>query len=498
MSRFDRNFKNGVWQNTIKKHSIRTDHYFKPTNHDEIAEIILRAERENKTVRAVGSGHSFSNVAIIREHNFLILPEKLNKVRKVAQLTLKEKYQEAPFVWVQSGTTIKSLNNELTNLGYSITNMGGIDHQTISGAISTGTHGTGINVPAIHGMVRAIQIVTHGGQKLQVERTKGISKKSLIYNGDFKIIRDDDTFHAMMVSLGAFGIIYAYILRVEHEYWLKEKNYILPWAEVKPILASRELLNKFRGVKIIINPYILPKGKFPKDHTCLISTYEIEYSKPLVKKFGDQFRNLVGTILGNLRIVGAIGYTSIKKWSLKHPDRMPRLIETALKNLQDKGYRNTAHKVLFQGGEYIKERAYDCEVAFDYKDDNYITVIDELIKNAAILKENNLYHNSPIGIRYVKRSKASIAPEFGREVVYVDTPMVLDSNGEVEIIESCLKLMLEHGGIPHWGKFNKLLIGDDFDTDQIHPGLKKWRSLMRIYNPKGTFTSLFMEEMKIT
>ncbi|GAB3663238.1 D-arabinono-1,4-lactone oxidase [Echinicola sediminis] len=497
MFKFDRNFRNGIWQNTIKKHQMKTQHSFTPKDHHEIVEIILRAERENKTVRAVGSGHSFSNVSIISDENFLILPQKLNRIRKVVPEILKEKYQEAPLVWVEAGTTIKKLNKTLTEMGYSITNMGGIDHQTISGAISTGTHGTGVHLPAIHGMIRAIQIITHGGQKLQVEPSKGISKKHLSMNGDFKILRDTKTFDAMSVSLGAFGIIYAYILRVEHEYWLLEKNELLPWSEAKSKLAQKDFLNHFRAVKFVVNPYKIPKGKFSGDHTCLISTYEIAYSKPLSKQLGYKFRNLIGHLLGNLKILGVIGYSSIKKWSFRHPHRMARLIETALINQKDMGYLNTAYKVLYQGAEYIKERAYDCEVAFDMKEKNYIEMVDELIENAQKLSENGLYHNSPIGVRYVRRSNALLSVEYKRDVAYVDTPMVLASKGELEIIEACLRLMLDKGGIPHWGKYNYFLREEKYDLHKIYPGLKKWRKLMKKYNPNGTFTSVFMKEMKI-
>ena len=497
MFKFDRNFKNGIWQNTIKKHQIKTENYFTPKSHQEITKIIIKAEKSHKTVRAVGSGHSFSNVSIIDDQNFLILPHKLNKIRKVVPWILKEKYQESPLVWVEAGTTIEKLNKTLTKMGYSITNMGGIDHQTISGAISTGTHGTGIHLPAIHGMIKAIQIITHNGQKLQVEPSKGISKKHLPMNGDFKIVRDTSTFNAMMVSLGAFGIIYAYILRVEHEYWLREKNILLPWSEAKSLLREKDYLNRFRAVKFTVNPYKIPKGRFHNDHTCLLSTYEIAFSKPLTRRINDKFRNLIGHLLGNIKIFGLVGYSSIKKWSFKHPERMARIIETALVNQKDKGYLSTAYKVLYQGAEYIKERAYDCEVAFDFKKIDYIEIVDALIENAEKLRQVGLYHNSPIGVRYVRRSKALLSVEYKRDVAYVDTPMVLSSKGELEVIESCLRLMLDKGGIPHWGKYNYFLREEKYELEKIYPGLKKWKKLMRNYNPNGTFTSKFMREMMI-
>ena len=46
-------------------------------------------------------------------------------------------------VKVGAGTVLADLNEELDRLGLAMENLGDIDVQTIAGAISTGTHGTG-------------------------------------------------------------------------------------------------------------------------------------------------------------------------------------------------------------------------------------------------------------------------------------------------------------------------------------------------------------------
>ncbi|WP_103071394.1 FAD-binding protein [Aquimarina sediminis] len=487
-------FIRGEWYNTIKNYKTRPERYLFPKDHEDIARFIVEAEKNKKTIRAVGSGHSFSNVAIVEDGNYVINTKKLDRVSPVVKCILKEEYQNDPMVWVQAGVSIKKLNEQLDTLGFSIMNMGGIDHQTISGAISTGTHGTGLNVPSVHGMVKAIQLVTLRGEKIQIETCEGISKDDLYINGDFTIIKDDDLFNAALVSLGAMGIIYAYILRAEHEYWLKEVNTIVPWSELESQLKEGTILKQYRGVKIIINPYADLNKDHLQDHTAVISTHSILY-KPHKIKFTDQFRNLISSIFSNWKLIRALGFITLQYCSKKYPEKMPNIIEVALKNQKDRGYINTAHKVLYQGGDYLKERAYDCEVAFDMKDNTYIDVIDALIKNAKTLKEKGHYHTAPFAIRFVKKSNALISAEYNRDVCYIDTAMILGSKSEKEVIYSSLQLMLEMGGTPHWGKINDVLRQDKYDLEKIYPGLKKWKDIVKDYNPNGTFTSTLMKDV---
>lgn len=510
----NKTIKNGLWRNTIGHYSVKPNFIIKAKDHDQISKAIKEAEGKGKKVRPVGSGHAFSNVAVTNNGNYLINMHYLDAVRPVVKWVLKEELQDDPLVWVQAGVTIRNLNKALHTLGFSITNMGGVDHQTISGAISTGTHGTGIEVPAIHGMVRAIQLITHKGEKLQLEREDGITKNDLTYNGDFKIVRDDDFFNAAVVSLGAMGVIYAYVLRAEYEYWLKEVNIMMTWGEAKEWIKDRNLLKKFRGVKVLINPYNFTEGK--DGNSCIVSTHEILY-KPQKVRFSDTARNLISQIVSNWFILKQLGFLTIKRYTEKCPERMPKIIETALKNLKDKGYVNTGHKVLHQGGEYAKERAYDCELSFDAEDDDtYIKVVDAIIANAEKLKNESgasgetigHYHTSPISFRYVQHSDAFLAPEYQRDVCAISIPTILNKYNDTpqkmdRFIKEGLQLMLNHGGAPHWGKINWLLQDDPTLVKKVYPGLKDWQKAIKkfysTYNKdkKNTFHTAMTEELKL-
>ena len=161
-----------TWKTVLKLHTAFPINYYQPETLDQIVNIITDAESKNLRVRAVGSGHSWSDIAITDD--VLIHPKKLTGIDRPNNLksTVTNTNQ---LVEVRAGTTLKRLNKGLTKMDLDIKNSGGVDHQTISGAIATGTHGSGIRLPALSGMVKSILMVSAGGKIYRVERTNGIS-----------------------------------------------------------------------------------------------------------------------------------------------------------------------------------------------------------------------------------------------------------------------------------------------------------------------------------
>ncbi len=488
-----KSLKNRVWRNTIGKHKTKPKQYFIPSTSKEVGEIIRKAENDNKRVRAIGSGHSFSNVAIVPDGNYLIDLRKFNGVSKI----YKPDIDKEVLVKTGAGTSICKFNRALDNLGLSIVNMGGIDHQTISGAIATGTHGTGIDIPGLHGMVKAIHLITAAGDSLWLVPENCVFQDSLDTFEGAKIHRNNDDFNACLVSLGAMGIITEYLLKVRREYWMEEKKEVERWSMVKSDLKAGKRLKDQRGFMVQINPYSGFNKEDKKDHSCLVVTHT-EIDVPQKISLASRMRNLLGTFAANVPVIRWIVYQVLLQRIKYNLIKIPKSLETSIKSQKDKSFINTARKVLYQGAEYVKERAYDCEVAFDLKDNTYIEVVDKLIEliNTEI-SEKGLVITSPIGLRFVKASNAFLAPDYQKDICYVDTPMLLKAKGEVEVLNACLKLMVDNGGMPHWGKYNAYLQNKKEDLDQIYKGLSKWRAVVKKYNPKDTFTSSFMDDLDL-
>ena len=112
------------------------------------------------TVKAVGTGHSFTPAAAT--DGLLIRPDRLTGIRTVDR--------EAGTVTVAAGTPLKRLNEPLAAHGLSLANMGDIMEQTVSGATSTGTHGTGRDSASIAAQITALELVTADGSVLTCSR----------------------------------------------------------------------------------------------------------------------------------------------------------------------------------------------------------------------------------------------------------------------------------------------------------------------------------------
>ncbi|NNG38889.1 FAD-binding protein [Flexivirga sp. ID2601S] len=114
--------------------------------------------REGRRVKAVGAGHSFT--AIAEPTDVLVRMDRLSGVRSVDRATGR--------VWVHAGTPLHVLGPELQRRGLAMTNLGDIDRQTIAGAVSTGTHGTGAGFTGLAGQLTGVELVTADGELLRV------------------------------------------------------------------------------------------------------------------------------------------------------------------------------------------------------------------------------------------------------------------------------------------------------------------------------------------
>ena len=104
------------WRNHTGNQGIDPLRILGPRTVEELVEIVRDAERDGCTVRAVGSGHSWSDVALTR--GFVILPTGLAAPLELDENLLKaERPKTERLVRVQAGMRIRELNAHLDSLG---------------------------------------------------------------------------------------------------------------------------------------------------------------------------------------------------------------------------------------------------------------------------------------------------------------------------------------------------------------------------------------------
>ncbi len=179
----------GVWRNWSGTVDVRAARYWRPRDTGDVVRAVRWAGRRGLRVRAVGGGHSFTDCAAT--DGVLLNLDALDAVE-----TVEPQADGTALVTVGAGIRLRALNRALAQRGLAMANLGDIDHQSIAGAISTGTHGTGLRVGGLATQVAGVRLVTADGEVREVDDA-----------------RDPELFEAARLGLGAHGVLVAVTLR---------------------------------------------------------------------------------------------------------------------------------------------------------------------------------------------------------------------------------------------------------------------------------------------
>ena len=115
------------WRNWGGNQECAAEAVDHPVDEAELVASVKAAAAAGQTVKAVGSGHSFTDIACTYGRRLEL--DGYNQILSVDRDRLQ--------VTVQAGVTIQQLNRRLAELGWALPNLGDIEYQTISGAVST-------------------------------------------------------------------------------------------------------------------------------------------------------------------------------------------------------------------------------------------------------------------------------------------------------------------------------------------------------------------------
>ncbi len=176
----------------------------RPRSIEELSPALAGARSGGLRVRAVGAGHSFSDIAC--SEDVLVSLERMADVLDVDRAS--------GLVRVQAGITINELSERLDEHGLAMENLGDIDVQSIAGAISTATHGTGARLRNISSQVAGLKLVLADGSTLECDAE-----------------REPEVFRAARVGLGALGVVAEVTLRCVPAFTLRGIDEPAPLAQ---------------------------------------------------------------------------------------------------------------------------------------------------------------------------------------------------------------------------------------------------------------------------
>jgi FAD binding domain-containing protein/D-arabinono-1,4-lactone oxidase len=473
--------KRKVWSNYVGTQTAQPLALCTPESPGAVAALVKETADRRLSIKAVGSGHSWSDVALT--DGVMVLPDRLRAVLPLEREVLKPSAPEMLFR-VQSGITIHELNDTLAEKGLGLLNMGGYDGQTIAGAISTGTHGSGIEFGPLCDFVESLEIVPADGRHYRIEPSGGITDPAAFArkHPETTLLQNDRYFYSAVVSLGCLGVITSFILRVREKYFLTERRFTKPWPEVREDLVAGDVFRRNRHYEVLLNPYPVDGANL-----CLITTRNPAAQPMELSPFKE--RNFL-VALASLLPPGILDCT---------PEQAPKLLNSALNLLveSERGFTRVSYEVLNIGAPN-NIQAISAELAFPMKDGQYLKAIDRFLDLARLQRSAaGRCHSSPVSLRFVRGTKAYLAPENGGDTCMMEIIFGRETLGVKEMLYFYETELYAYGGRPHWGQLN-FVSGGHAVLSKMYPDYSKWLDVHREFSRDHLFDSVFAKRVGIS
>jgi FAD/FMN-containing dehydrogenase len=469
------------------------------TTLEQLRAVVRAAENAGKRVHAIGSGHSFSDVAVA--DGVLVELRGMKRVTDVSGETLGDAVATDMLVRAEAGVTIRELNRALHATGRALVNMGGYDGQTLGGVLSTSTHGSGMALGPLCDMVRSVDLVVEGGKALRIEPARGISapeKHAAKYGAELPLLQDDELFYSVVVALGSLGVVHSYVIEVRPAFLLAEHREVLSWARVREKLAhddfqperGRGRREAIRHFEFLISPY--GDGQ---NNQCLV-TYRWE-ARADAKTHAGRSRPFLATLLTSIREFDGIYALALSVW----PRLSRAVVNLEIKQLADKLYVAQSYQVLFLGdANYVP--AYSSELSFSAEEDDpvhgprqHVRAIDALLALAEEQARHGRYHNVPLSVRFVAASPHLLALSQGRKSAIIEIPLLAGVPGGWDLLRFYERRLFEDfRARAHWGQAN-FIVGADRIRESYPGAFDSWLAARARLCPQGTFDNSFTERM---
>ena len=393
---------------------------FAPSSEDELVSFLRTT---SDAVRPVGAGHSFT--PLVPTDGVLVVLDKLSGL-----LVHDERADQATF---GAGTRLGSMGVPLEAVGQGMFNLPDIDRQTLAGAISTATHGTGIGFNTLSAYVTEIRLVTATGDVLDISPST-----------------NPDLFRAACVSLGSLGVVTRLQMQNRSAYRLKERN----WAQkTEEVLESfDELANRHRHFEM-----------FPLTH----SDYALVLSI-------DETEEPINHPAPNPEEEAQFG-KAMSSWMLMPPNERRPHINALAEQIEPSEAVDVSYRILanvrnnrFNEMEYSvpRERGGDC--------------LREILNTIA---ERQIDVVFPLEYRYVQGDDLWLSMFGGgdRAAISIHRTAEADYRPYFDVIEP---IFWKYGGRPHWGKVHSLGYAE---LNELYPRFEEFRILRAELDPHGRF-----------
>jgi len=235
--------------------------------------LVKEAIENDTTLRTLGAGWSWTKIATALD-GIMIDTKQLNTTMKISAQSVLADYEgdTNKLLFAQCGSGVWELSKELRAKNLSLKTSGASNGQTIAGAISTGAHGSSLDVGGVQDYVLGMHIIVGPDRHIWLERKSApVVSNSFIEKLQTELVRDDDLFNAALVSFGSFGIIHGVLVEAEDLFLLETYMQRMPYDDtLKQLMSTLDFSNanlpngneRPFHFSVAINPYDLKKGAF--------------------------------------------------------------------------------------------------------------------------------------------------------------------------------------------------------------------------------------------
>jgi hypothetical protein len=474
-----------TWKNHLGNQSITPLRTYEPETIDDVAQIVAEAERDGVTARAVGSGHSWSDAALTE--GYLMRTNRLSRVPAPEPDFIRAEWAQRSLVRAEAGIRIKELNAHLDRNGLALQQMGGYDHQTLAGVMSTSTHGSGMAYGPLNDFVHSIDLVASGGTVYRVERSDGPTDPVAyeLHHGDVRTLHQDDTtFNAVAVSIGCMGVLCTALVEVREKFYLREVREMHPWSKVRADLEDGAVLRDNDHYEFVFSPYIRSH-----EYPCLVTTRN-PVADPRRKMLDKRMRNWLVELLATIPLTSRLLNLVLRLF----PRLAPMLLETAMTALVKDEYDEVSYKVFNIGNaNLVPALSGEVGVAID---GSHIAAVERIFEVADdYRRRSGIYQSAPIALRFVRSSPAYLSMMNGRDTAMIELIELNGARGALELANAYEEALYELGGRPHWGQLNAMTPAF---VQSAYPDYADWQSVHAMFNSSGVFDSPFSRRVGLS
>ncbi|MCW2767029.1 MAG: L-gulono,4-lactone dehydrogenase [Nocardioides sp.] len=411
-----------------------------PRDAEGILAEVARARESGSTVKMVGTGHSFTSISA--PEGTMLTPAGMSGIVSVDRAAMT--------VTAYAGTKLSALNGELERLGLSLHNMCDIAEQTLAGAISTGTHGTGGIAAGLSAQVAGLELVTGTGEVLRATPQENA-----------------DVLDVARIGLGALGVLTTVTFRVEPLFLLEAHEEPMSWDEG---LGSFD--------EMVAGSHHVDMYWFPHTDRLLTKRNDRLDADPSEAQPLSRFRTwLDDEFLSNT------AFGLLTAGANRVPRVIPRMNRMNASLLGARTYSDVPHRV-FTAQRSVVFR----EMEYAVPRQAGLTVLREARR---ALDASDLRISFPVEIRVAPADDIPLSTASGRDSFYLAFHTHRDAEHR-DYFALMEPIMRAHEGRPHWGKVHTRAAAD---LAPAYPRFAEFLALRDRLDPDRVFANAYLRQV---